>query len=95
MTGWRHDLLQDICRDLSRWFESRPGAIYLVRNPMNQRERALMVEVPWMKCENRLEFQQRLQWLSEGMLRNHMEHVVHYSIDQAEIATYKKFKESK
>ena len=55
-------------------------------------ERQLMEDVPHMRCANRLEFQQRLQWLSEGMLRNHMESIHHYTIDQTEIERYRQFK---
>ena len=53
-----------------------------------------MEKVPLMKCANRMEFQQRLQWLSEGMLRNHVEHVVDYKIDHEEIEQYREFKSS-
>lgn len=61
---------------------------------MNAHEKQLMVDVPLMKCGNRLEFRQRLQWLSEGMLRNHLEGVRNYTIDQQEIETYKRWKQS-
>lgn len=61
---------------------------------MNTREKQLMRDVPYMACGNRLEFKQRLQWLSEGMLRNHMENITAYAIDQSEIDMYKKFKEA-
>jgi hypothetical protein len=47
-----------------------------------------------MDAKNRPEFQQRLQWLSEGMLRNHMECIQMYTIDEAEIALFRKFKET-
>lgn len=60
---------------------------------MNAKEKQLMRDVPYMACGNRLEFQQRLQWLSEGMLRNHMENITAYTINQSEITTYQKFKE--
>ena len=60
---------------------------------MNTKEKQLMRDVPYMTCGNRLEFQQRLQWLSEGMLRNHMENVTAYTINQSEITAYQKFKE--
>ena len=50
---------------------------------------------PYMKCGNKLEFQQRLQWLSEGMLRNHMDSVRDYVPDQEEIKLYRQHKELK
>lgn len=34
--------------------------------------RWLMRQYEFMNCANLLEFKQRLQWLSEGMLRNHI-----------------------
>jgi len=62
---------------------------------MNKKQKQLMQEYPYMKCSNLLEFKQRLQWLSEGMLRNHMESVVHYQQDPYEVSLYKKFKGAK
>jgi hypothetical protein len=59
---------------------------------MNSREKQLMEDIPLMRCGNRLEFQHRLQWLSEGMLRNHIEGVRNYTIDQQEIEQYHRFK---
>jgi hypothetical protein len=44
-----------------------------------------------MKCGNVLEFNQRLQWLSEGMLKNHLTGVISYAIDQNEIMLYQEF----
>ena len=46
-----------------------------------------------MSCKNHTEFMQRLQWLSEGMLRNHLTPIVDYRIDPAEIEQYRKYKE--
>jgi hypothetical protein len=62
---------------------------------MNSAKKALIKAVPLMKCGNALEFKQRLQWLSEGMLRNHLESVGSYTINQEEIAVYRKYKDSK
>ena len=56
-------------------------------------EEELKKAVPLLRCGNRTEFKQRLQWLSEGMLRNHLEHITHYTIDQQEIEQYRAFKE--
>lgn len=53
----------------------------------------LIEAMPLMKCGNTLEFKQRLQWLSEGMLRNHLEHVINYKPDPSEIEAYQKYKE--
>ncbi len=61
---------------------------------MNSVEKRLMAQIPYMQCGPRVEFQQRLQWLSEGMLRNHMESIVNYKIDLNEIEQYKLFKEN-
>lgn len=56
-------------------------------------EARLIEKMPLMKCGNRPEFRQRLQWLSEGMLRNHLEHVIHYTPDPTEIEAYLQYKE--
>jgi len=53
-----------------------------------QQQKDLMLLYPLMKCYHRDEFNIRLQWLSEGMLKNHMESIRHYSIDKNEIAIY-------
>jgi hypothetical protein len=52
----------------------------------------LIAAAPLMKCGNTLEFNQRLQWLSEGMLANHLNSVVNYTPNQTEIALYHKYK---
>lgn len=60
---------------------------------MTALKKRLMAEVPLMKSANTLEFQQRLQWLSEGMLRNNIyPNGSDYVFDQSEIAAYQKFK---
>lgn len=59
---------------------------------MNTPKKQLMDAVPYMRCGNNLEFKQRLQWLSEGMLRNHIESIVNYTIDQTEIDQYHAYK---
>lgn len=60
---------------------------------MTPKEKKLMEQYPHMKCGNKTEFKQRLQWLSEGMLRNHMESIIHYKPDPKEIELYKAYKE--
>jgi len=62
---------------------------------MNSTKKTLIEAVPLMQCGNALEFKQRLQWLSEGMLRNHLESVVSYTINHEEIAMYRKYKAGK
>jgi hypothetical protein len=63
---------------------------------MNQHQKALMVEVPLMKCANMTEFKQRLQWLSEGYLRINLLNLHPYEgPDKAEIEIYRRFKETK
>jgi len=62
---------------------------------MNAKQKQLMIDIPLMKCSNTTEFKQRLQWLSEGMLRNHIEGIINYVQDQSEIDVYLKFKGAK
>lgn len=52
----------------------------------------LIKRVPLMKCFHKEEFKQRLQWLSEGMLQNHIEQVLRYKINESEIEKYKRYK---
>ena len=47
-----------------------------------------------MKCKNLTEFQQRLQWLSEGMLKNHMAGKSHV-INKEEIELYQDYCEKR
>ncbi len=58
---------------------------------MKPHEKDLMKLIPLMSCKNRLEFQQRLQWLSEGMLRNHLESH-HCEPDTDEIEQYSNYR---
>ncbi len=51
----------------------------------------LMQQYPPMKCKNNQEFKQRLQWLSEGMLHNHLHDITQYVINEHEINLYKEF----
>jgi hypothetical protein len=44
-----------------------------------------------MKCGNNVEFKQRLQWLSEGMLKNQIEGIIDYKIDQSEKDMYNEY----
>jgi hypothetical protein len=57
------------------------------------KRQALMAKYKYMICRNIEEFKQRLQWLSEGMLKNHMTNGGHV-IDTNEIELYKEYKEN-
>lgn len=59
---------------------------------MNTREKRLMDDVPLMKCGNKLEFKQRLQWLSEGMLHHNL-NGGGWPPNSVEIETYRRYKE--
>ena len=58
----------------------------------NTLKATLIRELPLLKCGNNLEFKQRLQWLSEGMLRNHLESISPYKQDQDEMTAYTLYK---
>ena len=55
----------------------------------------LMNAYEYMKCANLEEFKQRLLWLSEGMLKNHITHVVNYVINMEEIELYQEYREKR
>jgi len=55
----------------------------------------LMNAYEYMKCANLEEFKQRLLWLSEGMLKNHITHVVNYVINMKEIELYQEYREKR
>jgi hypothetical protein len=59
---------------------------------MKPYEKQLMIDYPYMKCGNKTEFYQRLQWLSEGMLKNHIESIIYYEINKDEILMYNNYK---
>ena len=59
---------------------------------MKSAKAKLIEKMPLMKCWHAAEFKQRLQWLSEGMLRNHMESVINYKPDPVEIEAYLNYK---
>lgn len=54
----------------------------------------LMDSYEYMRCSNLTEFQQRLQWLSEGMLKNHVTHAGHM-INMREIELYQAYCEKR
>ncbi len=53
----------------------------------------LLSAEPLMRCGNSVEFKQRLQWLSEGMLHNHLNSIISYVPDQREIELYRQYRE--
>lgn len=55
----------------------------------------LMDKYEPMRCGNVLEFNQRLQWLSEGMLKNQLHPSSNYTINQDEIKLYQEFCEKR
>ncbi len=55
----------------------------------------LMNSYEYMKSGNLTEFKQRLLWLSEGMLKNHITHVVNYVINMKEIELYQEYRENR
>lgn len=48
---------------------------------------------PLANVPNNLEFYQRLQWLSEGMLANHLNGGISHEIDEQEITDYMTYRE--
>ena len=54
----------------------------------------LMNAYEYMKCANLEEFKQRLQWLSEGMLKNHITAVGHL-VNMQEIELYQEYREKR
>ena len=62
---------------------------------LNALRKQLMDEYPYMKCGNLEEFKQRLQWLSEGMLKNHLTSEKNYKINQEEIDLYQAYRKKR
>ena len=55
----------------------------------------LMNAYEYMKCANLEEFKHRLQWLSEGMLKNHMTDGKSTVINREEIELYQEYREKR
>jgi hypothetical protein len=55
----------------------------------------LMNSYEYMKCANLEEFKQRLQWLSEGMLKNHMTGGKSHIVNMKEIELYQEYCEKR
>jgi hypothetical protein len=62
---------------------------------LNALRKELMNTYEYMRCANLLEFNQRLTWLSEGMLKNHIMKVGNYSPNLQEIALYNEYREKR
>ena len=62
---------------------------------LNALRKELMNSYEYMKCGNLEEFKQRLQWLSEGMLKNHMTNGASYVINTEEIELYKEYRKKR
>lgn len=54
----------------------------------------LMKSYEYMRCANLEEFKQRLQWLSEGMLKNHMIGSGHL-VNMKEIELYQEYRQKR
>lgn len=55
----------------------------------------LMASYEYMRCANLVEFKQRLQWLSEGMLKNHLTASGSHIVNMKEIELYQDYREKR
>ena len=62
---------------------------------LNALRKELMNSYEYMKCANLDEFKQRLQWLSEGMLKNHITGDTLYVVNMKEIELYQEYLEKR
>jgi hypothetical protein len=62
---------------------------------LNKLRNDLKNRYEYMQCGNLLEFNHRLQWLSEGMLKNHITNDVRDVKNMQEIALYQEFKDNR
>ena len=63
---------------------------------LNALRKELMNSYEYMKCANLIEFNQRLEWLSQGMLKHHIAPVDgRYQINLQEIALYNEYIEKR
>ena len=62
---------------------------------LNILRKDLMNSSEYMKCENSEEFKHRLQWLSEGMLKNHMTNGKSTVINSEEIKLYQEYRKKR
>lgn len=61
---------------------------------LNALRKELMKSYEYMRCSNLTEFKQRLQWLSEGMLKNHITGLGHQP-NMQEIELYNAYRENR
>jgi len=83
-----------IARDLDEGVAEGSGPISKTK-ALNALRKELMNSYEYMKCGNLEEFKQRLQWLSEGMLKNHMTGGKTTAINQKEIELYKEYRKKR
>ena len=62
---------------------------------LNSLRKELMNSYEYMKCANLEEFKHRLQWLSEGMLKNHMTDGKSTVINREEIKIYQEYRKKR
>jgi len=62
---------------------------------LNALRKELMNSYEYMKTPNLEEFKQRLQWLSEGMLKNHMMGNYYHTVNMKEIELYQEYREKR
>ena len=62
---------------------------------LNALRKELMNSYEYMKTPNLEEFKQRLQWLSEGMLKNHIMGNYSYTVNMKEIELYQEYREKR
>ena len=62
---------------------------------LNTLRKELMNSYEYMKCANLEEFKHRLQWLSEGMLKNHMTDGKSTVINREEIELYQEYRKKR
>ena len=62
---------------------------------LNKLKKELMHKYKYMQTPNNTEFKQRLQWLSEGMLKVHMSGGHDYKVNKEEIDLYNEYTEEK
>jgi len=65
------------------------------KKQLSMLRKELMRKYEFMQCGNLEEFKQRLQWLSEGMLKNHILGIRNYIPDLKEIELYNEYKEAR
>lgn len=65
------------------------------KQKLNALRKELMSKYEYMQCGNLEEFKQRLQWLSEGMLKNHLLATGSHTPNQKEIDLYNEYRDAR